>query len=362
MNGYRNFHRVTKKAPGNCRLKDHFFGGHREVIGYLDMLASRDKERFVFPHVPTIVAHCKKYQTKELHGQSWVEKILRDLRRWHIISTRVTRVRNYKELRGVIVAPHAALTERKPAATATGKGTVCVYVGQRWSVGRWERKEIKTTTPDGRKVWTIVPVSWAGGNAVSGAAEAAVSSAVDGAAHSAVSSAVESAVCLSPYSSDSEKVNPEKSARTESSLRALQTEGAVQTPASLPEPTQPKEKSAGQAGGVPSSSSSSSRMTSKAKSENEIRWSRFIEKYGNQLPDEMRFAKPTPEERDAVIKQIDDLFKLLLTNKDIKNPGDFAIELFAESLIRFVENRTPPIKDREYHRWQVWLDEGELNA
>jgi hypothetical protein len=151
------FHKVSKKPAGKCQLKHHFTGGAYEVMGILDLWAKNDPERFVCPRVDKIVAQCKKYQTKELYGKRWLEKILRELRRHHIISRRLTRTRDYNELEGFIVAPHEALTARKPASK--GK-TVCIFLGQCWEDGCWKKEIVEETDSQGRRVTKVRAVHW----------------------------------------------------------------------------------------------------------------------------------------------------------------------------------------------------------
>ena len=115
----------------NCSLKNHYRGAMREVVGYLDKLANLNPERFVFPSVDDIVEHCKKYQTKNLHGKRWVEKVLAELRHRRILSGRVQRVVFRVERDGWIMAPHDCVTRRVEDA--------CIFVGPMHGCGRWQR-------------------------------------------------------------------------------------------------------------------------------------------------------------------------------------------------------------------------------
>lgn len=151
------FHKVSKKPEGKCELKNHFSGGAYQVVGILDLWAKNDPERFVCPRVDKIVAACKKFQTSESYGKRWLEKILRELRAHHVISRRLVRVRNYREMKGFIVAPHEALTERKPARK--GK-TVCLFLGQRWEDGCWKKEIVEDTSAEGRCVTKVRAAHW----------------------------------------------------------------------------------------------------------------------------------------------------------------------------------------------------------
>src|SRR5271169_2773251 len=94
-----SFQRVSQWQP--CyQLAHHYRGAMREVVGFLDLLAANDPERFVFCGVDAIVKHCKKYQSKNLHGKRWVEKVLAELRRRNVVSKALTRIRHHEEVRG----------------------------------------------------------------------------------------------------------------------------------------------------------------------------------------------------------------------------------------------------------------------
>ena len=114
--------RVELGGNKKCTLKRHFRGGLREVVGFLDLLASKDPERFVWPHVSTIVAHCRKFGKKDQYNERWVQYALAYLRSRHMISSRVTRLRNGMWHEGFIVADHDGLTDQ-PTKTA------CIYMG-----------------------------------------------------------------------------------------------------------------------------------------------------------------------------------------------------------------------------------------
>ena len=125
---------VDDIAPGeSCSLKRHYRGVLRELIGYVDYLAELDpkKERFVFAHVDALAAGCKKFENKTRYSKTAIEKGLKEFRARHIISKRLTRIRNGEEKTGFIVAPHDCLA-------VPGQGG-CVFKGQLRAPGRWER-------------------------------------------------------------------------------------------------------------------------------------------------------------------------------------------------------------------------------
>ena len=60
-------------------LKSHFKGAAREVIGYLDGMAKKNPDRFAWPRVSNIVAHCNRFKGAG-YSQTTVERCLRALR------------------------------------------------------------------------------------------------------------------------------------------------------------------------------------------------------------------------------------------------------------------------------------------
>ena len=117
-------YRRTVLLGGNktCSLKRHFRGFLREVVGYLDSLAAQHPERFVYPHVDTIVKHCRRFGSQNEYSKASVEKALAYLKARHIISPRVERVVSGQLRDGFIVAPHEHLT-------ITPCATQCRFVG-----------------------------------------------------------------------------------------------------------------------------------------------------------------------------------------------------------------------------------------
>lgn len=125
---------VDDIAPGeSCSLKRHYRGVLRELIGYVDYLADLDpkKERFVFAHVDALAAGCKKFANKTRYSKTAIEKGLNEFRARHIISKRLTRIRNGEEKPGFIVAPHDCLAVPEQGG--------CIFKGQLGAPGRWER-------------------------------------------------------------------------------------------------------------------------------------------------------------------------------------------------------------------------------
>src|SRR6266567_1179163 len=121
------------KSDEDCSLKRHYRGALREVIGYLDLLANNDHERFVFAEIEAIVKGCKKYKSKTAYDERIVKYALAELRARHIISKRLTRTRHGCEMLGFIVAPHVCLAERS--------GKQCIFKGQLGAPGHCARGE-----------------------------------------------------------------------------------------------------------------------------------------------------------------------------------------------------------------------------
>ncbi len=52
---------VNLKPNNRCSLKKHYRGVLREIVGFLDNLADKNSERFVWATVPAIVRACTKF-------------------------------------------------------------------------------------------------------------------------------------------------------------------------------------------------------------------------------------------------------------------------------------------------------------
>ena len=101
------------KTDAVCGLKKHYKNVLREVVGYLDLLASNDAERFAFASVPNITKHCNKFSKgRAPYQQRQVENALEFLREQFVISGRIERKRLGTVRSGFIVTPHDALCAR----------------------------------------------------------------------------------------------------------------------------------------------------------------------------------------------------------------------------------------------------------
>ncbi len=151
IRGKQSFTKKVPLKPGEIcsSLKRHYEFCAREVVGYLDMLATNDPERFVWPHVPTIVENCNlRRKTKKEYGRRQVNYVLALLRLQRVL-TDAERVRGGVLRQGWIVAPHNAVT--------VVEDNCCDLQGQH----HWER-EIETEQ-DSTGQWRlkkIGPVIW----------------------------------------------------------------------------------------------------------------------------------------------------------------------------------------------------------
>ena len=115
---------VALKNGKPCSLKRHYRGALRQVVGYLDLLANRDAERFVWPSISDIRKHCKDYTSGELYSVRIVSYCKETLVAQGIISrNRVWRVRNGEMREGFIVRSHGEIT-------TISADQRCVFQGQ----------------------------------------------------------------------------------------------------------------------------------------------------------------------------------------------------------------------------------------
>jgi hypothetical protein len=82
-------------------------------------------------------------------------------------------------------------------------------------------------------------------------------------------------------------------------------------------------------------------LSTKSKTQAE-RWQSFAFSKGAMLPDEMKHAFPTDEERDQILAQLDEI----------------GVENLGMAIGEWVEMQSPPIYTLKYHRWQRWLQTG----
>jgi hypothetical protein len=99
---------VRLRGDTPCALKRHFKGCLRQVVGYLDMLASRDHERFVWPGWQAIREHTRNYATGKIASRSQVYFWLDIAEQMHIL-TPARRNRGGCIRDGYIVLDHDAI-------------------------------------------------------------------------------------------------------------------------------------------------------------------------------------------------------------------------------------------------------------
>jgi hypothetical protein len=118
-----------RSTDAECSHKHHFRNVLREVIGYLELHAKKDRERFVWFSIEDLTKHCNRYK-RNAYKERAVNYAVAYLRRKHFISKRLKRKRGGSMKEGVIVTPHDCLFQR------TNK--LCEFVGRK-APGRWRR-------------------------------------------------------------------------------------------------------------------------------------------------------------------------------------------------------------------------------
>lgn len=314
-----SFCRVTHDKE-KCGLKNHYRGAMREVVGFLDMLAANDPERFVYCGVNAIQQHCKKYQSQKLHTKSWAEKLLAELRRRHVVSGRLVRVRRHEEVVGFIVAPHSCLTE----LMADGS---CIFRGPVRMCGRWQR------TGDAGPGSVLY---WAGCAAHS--MEASTVRSAEGCAEGCADTASAQPTVETTLNSENAALTV-VAARTKEPRKHLGNVPAL--PAESNAAPENQQRQAGQAGCLPPSSSSPSKTTPTPRQ-------RFLAFINNTtletpIPDSLRTAMPKEDEFPWIVKQLDAI-------------GE---EKLADILYDWEEQQSPPLMQLKYGRWTRWLETGK---
>jgi hypothetical protein len=151
--------RILRSSDEMCSLKLHFTVGSpaRQLVGYIELLAAKDPERFVFAKVPSIIGHCEKtYKGAETFSRATAYFVLDFLRKQHIISETQTRRRKVgyfmREQRGFYVAMHDTVCCRGTAEDVNkfqaliggapclvhSETKVCQFVGQLKAPGTYD--------------------------------------------------------------------------------------------------------------------------------------------------------------------------------------------------------------------------------
>ena len=76
------------------------------------------------------------------------------------------------------------------------------------------------------------------------------------------------------------------------------------------------------------------------------------------LPEVMKYAEPTKEERTKVLAQLD---AIVLGDYALKH-GNTRAEYLGSAICDWAELQSPPLSTLQFHRWQRWLDTGNPNS
>jgi hypothetical protein len=170
--------RVAIKRSEKCSWKRHFRGCARDLIGYVDLLAKNNRNRFVMSHVPAITEGCNgRYRKNEKpYSKSMVEKTLALLRDHKIVSERMKMTIDGVEREGFVVASHESMTIRYPrvcvvAGIGKGPGT---FVNDIWVPDASSAEWFGKVTEFGPKITDEITVSRAESYGVGGAVGCAV--------------------------------------------------------------------------------------------------------------------------------------------------------------------------------------------
>jgi hypothetical protein len=118
-----------RNVDDECRLKRHFRGVLREVVGYLDLLADNNEQRFVEARVPDIVAHCNNFpRGKKRYNERWVKYGLAYLRAHGVLIPAVAEV-NGTDRFGYRVVHHDEMTLPHKKSPGSNFHNLCVAAG-----------------------------------------------------------------------------------------------------------------------------------------------------------------------------------------------------------------------------------------
>ncbi|MGA7294737.1 MAG: hypothetical protein WBW53_06105 [Terriglobales bacterium] len=88
------------------------------------------------------------------------------------------------------------------------------------------------------------------------------------------------------------------------------------------------------------------------------RWLEFINDKDANLPESMRYAEPTEDERHAVLAQLD----AIVIDDYARNHGYTKASFLGEAISQWEEQQSPPIRTLMYGRWKRWLETGDPNS
>jgi len=212
-----SFHIIGKPPKGkHCdKLKYHYSGALRELVGILELIAENDPDRFVFANVPSLIEHCHRYkQPANKFGERWLRQCLAELRARSIISKRLRHLadRQLGMREGFYLMPHDAVCVERGGLCVFQQGIDPSRCPEWWahqSEWAWPHLQIVESAPH---------------SAPQNAGASAPRSAPHSAPHSAGASAPHSAPLPSRHVDESEKVKPENRSLTVLTAVPVQTE------------------------------------------------------------------------------------------------------------------------------------------
>ena len=130
--------RVELPEHVTCRWSRHVHGCARDLLTYIEFLATKNPDRFVIASVPELTKGCNgKYRkNKKPYSQVTVEKTLKIFRDRGIISKRIEMLFYGITRSGFVAAPHDAMVIRHPKAcvfTGIGAGGPGQFINGIWA-------------------------------------------------------------------------------------------------------------------------------------------------------------------------------------------------------------------------------------
>jgi hypothetical protein len=215
-----SFHTIGRPPKGKpCdKLKYHYTGALRELVGMLELIAENDPSRFVFPNMPAIIEMCHKYkQPTNKFGERWLRYALAELRARSIISKRLRHLadRRLGWREGFYLMPHDAVCIERNGPCVFQQGfdpSRCAAWWAHQPEWAWPHLQIVESAP---------------GSAPQNAPHSAPQNAGQNAPHSAPRSAPQNAPHHSHQVVEVEKVNHENRSLTVLTVETDQTARAV---------------------------------------------------------------------------------------------------------------------------------------
>jgi len=96
---------------------------------------------------------------------------------------------------------------------------------------------------------------------------------------------------------------------------------------------------------------------SKGKTEQQ-RWLEFVNDKKAALPDTMKHATPTDEQRTAVLAQLD----AIVVEGYALRSGMTKAEFLGSAISDWEQTQSPPLRTLDYGRWKRWLETGDPNS